>query len=490
MTAGSENSFDLGIKWRFPEARNFLFVFLSLFTVLILIYGNSFHVPFQFDDTPNIVENPNVQPESFTLQEFAKSFYGLDREHEKIKRPLSYLSLAVNYYLSGENVFAYHAVNFCIHLITSVFLFLLICNTLKLPLLKDRWQKSAYAVALLSVFFWAVHPIQLTAVTYIVQRMAAMAGMFYVMSMYFYLKARTTGRPAGRGVYFFLCAAAALAAFASKENAAMLPIVLFLYELFLISGISRENLKKALCFSVVPLLVFLLLAGFYVDFSSFLSGYENRPFSLAERMMTQPRIILLYLSLLVYPVSSRLMFIHDVPLSQSLIDPWTTGASIVFILAAFSAALYYSKKWPLIAFCVIFFFINHVIESSVIPLELVYEHRNYIPSMFFFVLVAIAMVWVLDYFSYRPSIQFLMAFGFCFLLAAQAHTTYDRNKVWQSEALLWSDNARKAPALSRVHTNLGRAYADLGLSDEAAERFERALELKTLMRKDDLATLL
>ncbi|MFW6335087.1 MAG: hypothetical protein ACOC0W_07425, partial [Desulfosalsimonas sp.] len=136
--ASSENSFDLGIKWQFPEARNCLFVFLSLFTVLILIYGNSFHVPFQFDDTPNIVENPNVQPESFTLQEFAKSFYGLDREHEKIKRPLSYLSLAVNYYFSGENVFAYHAVNFCIHLITSVFLFLLICNTLKLPLLKDR----------------------------------------------------------------------------------------------------------------------------------------------------------------------------------------------------------------------------------------------------------------------------------------------------------------------------------------------------------------
>ncbi|MFW6271551.1 MAG: tetratricopeptide repeat protein, partial [Desulfosalsimonas sp.] len=278
--------------------------------------------------------------------------------------------------------------------------------------------------------------------------------------------------------------------FASKENAAMLPIVLFLYEIFLISGISRENLKKALCFSVVPVLVFVLLAVFYVDLSSFLSGYENRPFTLAERIMTQPRIIMLYLSLLLYPVSSRLMLIHDMPLSQSLIDPWTTGASIVFILAALSAALYYSKKWPLIAFCVIFFFINHVIESSIIPLELVYEHRNYIPSMFFFVLIAITMVRVLDYFSYRSSIQFLMAFGFCFLLAAQAHTVYERNEIWQNEILLWSDNVQKAPGLSRVHTNLGKAYSDAGFSGEAVKHFRKALNANRVMRNRGRAVLL
>ncbi|MCF8026523.1 MAG: hypothetical protein K9K82_13685 [Desulfobacteraceae bacterium] len=486
----SKAGFDLGIRWQFPDAKRYAFVFFALCIALILIYGNSFNNAFQFDDTPNILENPNVQPESLSWDELQKSFYGINQGHGKIKRPLSYLTLAVNYYFSGENVFSYHVVNFAIHLITSVFFFLLVYNILQLPLLKQRYAKSAYAIALLAVFFWATHPIQLTAVTYIVQRMAALAGMFYVMAMYFYLKARTNARRLRQIIFFSLCVMAALLAFASKENAAMLPVVLFLFDLVLIQGVSRENLKSAARFAVVPVLIFVLVAIFYVDFSSFLSGYESRPFTLFQRLMTEPRVLMLYVSLLVYPVSSRLMLIHDIPLSQSLLDPWTTAASILLILAAAGAALYYSKKWPLLAFCVIFFFINHVIESSIIPLELVYEHRNYIPSMFFFVAVAIVMVSVLDYFSYRPAIQLFMAFGFCFLLAAQAHTTYERNKIWQHEILLWSDNASKAPDLSRVHTNLGKAYSDAGFSGEAVKHFRKALNANRVMREKGRAVLL
>lgn len=485
----SEHSFDLGITWRLPGARRYAFVFLSLFFTLLLIYSNSFHSPFHFDDTPNILANSNVQPESLTWEELRDSFYGTHLDQERIKRPLSYLSLALNYYFNGEDVFWYHGINFAIHLITAVFLFLLVYHTLHLPLLRPRFEKSAYAISLLAVFFWATHPIQLTAVTYIVQRMAALAGMFYVMAMYFYLKARTSKRRAKQVAFFSFCGVCALAAFASKENAAMLPVALFVFDLFLIRGISRESIKKAAPFAVLPVLVFVLLAVFYVDFSSFLSGYESRPFTLAQRLMTEPRVLMLYISLLFYPVSSRLMLIHDMPLSHSLLDPWTTIASILVIAAAVGAALWYSRKWPLIAFCVIFFFINHGIESTIIPLELVFEHRNYIPSMFFFVLAAVAMVRVLDYFSYRPSIQFLMAFGFCFLLAAQAHTTYERNEVWQNEILLWSDNAQKAPGLSRVHTNLAKAYVDAGIHSEALKHFHKALEQNRVMHVRNRAVL-
>jgi len=486
----SKNAFDLGIKWQFPDARRYTFVFLSLFFVLLLIYSNSFDSSFHFDDTPNILSNPNVQPDSLSWEELKKSFYGRHLDQEEIKRPFSYMTLAINYYFSGNNVFSYHVVNFVIHFISAAFLFLLLYNTLKLPLLKRRYEKSAYAIALLAVFFWATHPIQLTAVTYIVQRMAGMAGMFYVMAMYFYLKARTNPRWGRQIVFYGLCGLAALFAFASKENAAMLPVVLFVFDLLLIQGLSRENLKRAGWLAAAAGLVFVVLAFFYVDAGSLFSGYDNRPFTLAERLMTQPRIVMLYISLLFYPVSSRLMFIHDMPLSHSLIDPWTTAASLLAILLLLAAALYYARKWPLIAFCVIFFFINHFIESSIIPLELVYEHRNYIPSMLFFVLAAVVMVRVLDYFSYKSGLQFLMAFGFCFLLAAQAHTTYDRNKIWKNEILLWTSNTSKAPKTSRVHTNLGNAYADLGINSKAVKQFKKALELKNIKRKENLAKLL
>ena len=112
--------------------------------------------------------------------------YGID--HDRILRPLSYLSFALNYKLGGMDVFGFHVVNFIIHYFSAVFLFLFIYNTLKLPRLKDQYENIAYPVALLATFFWALNPVWVTSVTYIVQRMASMAGLFYIMSMYFYLK--------------------------------------------------------------------------------------------------------------------------------------------------------------------------------------------------------------------------------------------------------------------------------------------------------------
>ena len=101
------------------------------------------------------------------------------------------LLLPLNYYFDGLNVFWYHVVNFFIHYVTSVFLFLFIYNTLKLPILEGRYERNAYSIALLSTLFWAINPVEVMAVTYIVQRMASMTAMFYIMAMYFYLKGRT-----------------------------------------------------------------------------------------------------------------------------------------------------------------------------------------------------------------------------------------------------------------------------------------------------------
>ena len=208
-----DNGFDLNIRWRFPNGRRYAFTFAVLFISLIIIYGNTFHGSWHFDDYVNIVENRNIELKSLSLNEMQKSFYGVDFSHEKIGRPLSYLSFALNYYISGTNVFGYHVVNFAIHYLSAVFLFLLIYNTLRLPLLNERYGNIAYAVALLSAFLWATHPIQVTAVTYIVQRMASMAALFYIMAMYLYLKARTAHGNKQRAIFFALCCAMAIFSF-------------------------------------------------------------------------------------------------------------------------------------------------------------------------------------------------------------------------------------------------------------------------------------
>jgi tetratricopeptide (TPR) repeat protein len=469
-----DDGFDLHADRLFPEWRRYAFAGIVLFLFLVIIYANSVHGAWQFDDTPNIVENRNIFLKTLDWPDLKKTFHAPEG---KISRPLSYLSFALNYYVGGLDIVGYHIVNLIIHYLASVFLFLFLYNTLKLPTVRERYGPSAYGIALLATVFWASSPVQTTAVTYIVQRMASMAGLFYITALYLYLKGRTADRPWERGLFWVLCALSALLSFAAKENAAILPVSIWLYDLILIQGVTRESIKKNVKVLIPVLLAVLAIGLLYTDLSTLLDGYRNRPFTLTERLLTEPRVIVWYITLLLYPISSRLTLIHDIALSQSLLTPWDTLPAIALIIACITLAAYIVRKRPLISFSILFFFVNHFIEGSFIPLELIYEHRNYIPSMFFFVPVGICLAWALDYFSYRKAIQFTAAGVIAVLLWAQGHTVVIRNAIFQSPLLLWSDNVEKTPTLSRPYNNLGAAYWDLGRYEEAYEAYSMALEI-------------
>ena len=183
-----------------------------------------------------------------------------------------------------------------------------------------------------------------------------------------------------------LCVLSALLSFGSKENAAMLPVSLFLYDLFLIQGVTRETLKKNIIIFIIPLLLLITLGSVYLNYSRMIFvNYSQWTFTLQERLLTEPRVILYYISLLLYPVSSRLTIDHDIDISRSLFDPFSTLIAILVIISLIGYALYTSGKRPLIAYCIIFFFLNHLIEGSFIVLDLIFEHRNYLPSMLLFV---------------------------------------------------------------------------------------------------------
>ncbi|HOF74688.1 MAG TPA: hypothetical protein PK750_11785, partial [Syntrophales bacterium] len=441
------------------------FAVVSLLAVLLIIYGNSFFGEWHFDDYHNIVDNRNVHLQTLSWDDIHRSFYGtaVEPRGRHLTRPLSYLSFGLNYFLGGTDVFGYHVVNFFIHFGSAVFLFLFVFRTLKLPLLHGRYGDRAYDISLLAAFLWAINPLQVNAVTIIVQRMAAMAGLGYVMALYFFVRARTAETGSARWGLACCCAASSFLAFGSKENAAMLPVAILLYDIVLIQGATRECLLRVAKFSWIPL---ALTASLAVLFSDFLSGvfqaYEVRPFTLVERLLTEPRVLLFYFTLLLYPIPSRLTLLHDIEISRSLIDPWTTLATILGIILILGFAVAKARRFPLLSFAILFFFMNHLIEGTVIPLELIYEHRNYIPSMFFFVPIAVVMVRTLDYFSYRRGIQYFMAGGFALLLAFQGHTTFERNDIVRSDLHLWLDNVQKAPNLSRPRINLARHYYEAG----------------------------
>jgi tetratricopeptide (TPR) repeat protein len=305
--------------------------------------------------------------------------------------------------------------------------------------------------------------------------MASLAGLGYVMSLYFYVRARTATTGRGAIALYLLSGTCALAAFGTKENTAVLPIALLLYDLFFIQGISADTTKKTLKWAVLPFAILLALGLLYIDFSMERAVYESgvRPFSPMERLLTQGRVLFLYVSLLLYPIPSRLAFLHDIEISHGIFDPWTTFAAIIAIMVCILFAALKARKYPLLSFAILFFILNHLVEGTLIPLELIFEHRNYIPSMFFFVPIAFGMVRCLDYFSYSRGFQVFMAGGLALLLAFQGHTTFERNDVVRSDVHLWLDNVRKAPGLSRPHINLARHYYEAGMYEEAC------LELKT-----------
>ncbi|MDP2645985.1 MAG: tetratricopeptide repeat protein [Desulfobacterales bacterium] len=470
------NSFQLSEKWQVRHGQKYAFVFVALFVLLGIIYANSFQGQWQYDDFPNIVQNKNVRLKSLSWEDMANSIH---LSPGRISRPLAYLSFAVNHYFGGLDVFGYHLVNLAIHYIAAIFLFLFIYNTLKLPLIKDRYRGSAYAVSLLAVFFWASSPLHVNAVTYIVQRMTSMSGMAYIMAMYFYVKGRTDSSPMKKKVMFTLCAGSAAMSFASKEIAAMLPVSLFLYDLLLLKGWRGETLRQntKILSALFVLLLLFLGAYIYLGANDKSFNYSGWPFSLTERLLTEPRVFLFYISLLLYPVSSRLTMDHDMDISRSLTAPFSTLAAILILLFIIVVSLSLVRKRPLISFCVLFFFLNHLIEGSFLPLDLIFEHRNYVPSMLIFVPLAILLLHVLDYFSYNKKIQMTFVSVIVFMMAAQGHTVAMRNQVFGYQELLWMDNIAKTPRLSRPHAALASAYFNEGDYPKALKEIKEALAL-------------
>ena len=456
------------VNWRY------IFAVLSLLSILFLSYSNSFNCSWHFDDYDNITNNASIQISQFSWENIKNISFGI-MGNNRISRPVSYLSFALNYYWGGMDVFGYHIFNFLVHYLSAIFLFLLIINTLKLPLLKEKYAKHSYSIALLATLFWAINPVQVTAVTYVVQRMASMVALFYIMSMYFYLKFRTSNQTAKSIIFIILCVISMVLAIGTKENAAMLPASIFLYDLFFIQGLTKENIKRNIKFIVIPLIILFIAALLFYDFSGFSKEYDLRPFTMKERLLTEPRVILFYISLLFYPVTSRLTIIHDIQISKSLFDPWTTAAAIAIIILVVVISLFKAKKYPLITFCILFFFLNHVIEGSVFSLELIFEHRNYLPSMFLFVPFAVLMIHGLEYFYQKKIVFYSLTAAIVSIMIILSITVYIQNNIMRDEISLWSDNVEKSPRLHHPRQCLAVALFLSGRLPEALKELQQAL---------------
>jgi protein O-mannosyl-transferase len=436
---------------------------LFLCLLVAFAYGNSFHASWHFDDYDNITQNSRIRIHDLSLKSLWDAALPPSEFKGRFQRPVSRLSFALNWYFGKESVVGYHVVNSAIHLTTSFILYLTMLRLLRSPNVGSGYPRDGHpAIALPAAALWAVHPIQIQAVTYVVQRMTSLAAMFCVLAIYLFLVGRSQTSGFHRAFSYGGCLLAFVLAIGAKENAFMLPLSLFLVEIVFFRDGRDPSVKRSFAFAflIAGLLALLgSLAFSWADLSSHFKHYDLRPFTPFQRLLTQPRILLLYLSQILFPLPSRFSVVHDIDPSVSLLEPPTTALAGLGILILAFVSIKNIRKWPLLAFSILFFLLNHLPESSILPLELVFEHRNYLPSLFLFLPLAAAAFRVLA--RYRGSsraVPLLMVTALAALLVALGTSTHWRNRDWRTERSLWEDATSKAPLSARPYHNLAWAY--------------------------------
>jgi len=372
---------------------------------------------------------------------------------------------------------------------------------------------SPVIIAFSATLLWIVHPLHTQSVTYIVQRMTSMAALFYIFSLFLYVKGRIAlknNRAVFQGekrviaseatqsqglygssvmrllrafalamtpvipwIFFSVSILSGLCALGSKQIAATLPLFILLYEWYFFQDLRTDWIKKRTGIILGIIVLIGILAVLYIGTNPLdwlLSGYERRDFTLGQRVMTEFRVVILYISLLIFPYPSRLTLDYDFPLSYSLINPVTTLLSLFVIIALFILAIYTARKHRLISFSILWFLGNLVIESSVIPLELVYEHRTYLPSMFIGLIVVLPALRYIKYQWFNLILILITVSLFSFW-------TYERNEIWSDELTFLEDAVTKAPNKARVHNNLGTALFKLGNTDDAITHYSDAVRI-------------
>jgi tetratricopeptide (TPR) repeat protein len=402
------------------------------------------------------------------------------------------VTFAFNHYMGDNNPVIFHVTNIIIHTLCFLSVFYLIYQLMKSgdrtgP---DRVALSPFYYAIFAAGIWALHPVQTNAVTYVVQRMASIHALFYTLSISLYIKGRMKHREKGSwraGTPWYAgCSIGALCAFLSKENSAMLPFMLIMTEMwFFQPGLHWcfwNNLKKShwIRWVLAATAFFLLAFVFFLKFQELLASYGGRHFTMQERLLTQARVVVWYISILLWPAPSRLSIEHDVTLSTSLFHPPTTLLCILFLAILLWLTFHFRKRFPLITYGSLWFFLNLLIESTIVPLELIFEHRLYLPSAVFFLSLAIVATGGLRVTFPKVSehdFLTLVKCGFAVVMAALTLLTFLRNEAWENALTLYSDATAKSPHHPRSHANLAVALYRFGFYEEAIKEGEETIRL-------------
>ncbi|QNK03844.1 hypothetical protein H8F01_14820 [Dyella telluris] len=373
------------------------YVIFALATLLtIVIYWPGLSGGWLFDDYTNIVNNPGVQPARFDVASLIRA--ALSSPASDFKRPLASLSFVSNFAASGMNPWGWKITNLAIHLLNGVLVFMLARMLVQLA---TRYRdcaayQGANVTAACIAGAWMILPINLTAVLYIVQREESLANLFVLLGLIGYVAGRASMIKSTRSWKgFTLCCLSitlpTVVGALAKETAVMLPLYALCTEWVLFAPAMRSDQQhegRRFDWRIGALFVAALLVPMVIGLAWLLPGVLNpetwaaRDFTLGTRLLTETRVVTSYLVWTVFPTPQALSFYHDqYRVSTGVLTPWTTLASMLALLGLVVLAVRIRQRFPLVALGTLFFLACHLLAGTILPLELVYEHRNYFASL-------------------------------------------------------------------------------------------------------------
>lgn len=428
------------------------------------VYSNTLKSPFHFDDFSFILDNAAIRsPER--LGELFRYWPS---------RFIGFFSFAANYRIHQFDVSGYHLVNIALHVINSFLVFWFVSLTFSTPALKGKeTYRHRGIIGFFAAAIFLTHPVQTEALNYIFQRVTILAAFFYLASLCLFAKAMLSMGEGGRINKFYYSAslAAALAGMFAKENVVTLPLMILLYGLYFFKHGKASGWKYSLPFllllPVVPVTVVVAKPVIFADIERLL----NAPLlSSSHYFWTQLNVLITYLRLFLLPVGLNLDY--DYPIAQTF---WGMPALASFlILSIIISGILAFRRHRFMSFAIFWFFLALLPESSLVPLaDPIYEHRLYLPMVGLGIFAADAL-----YYLCRCKKAWIAAVILSAAVCTYSILTYQRNRVWKNEIVLWSDAVNKSPGKARPYNNRGLAYLDRREYDKAIADFSRSIEVK------------
>lgn len=449
------------------EATHFRLALYLTFAATFLLYGVGLPGPFLFDDNFNLAP---LTPWLAGEVGWREVVFG--NESGPFGRPVSMLSFLFSAWAGGSYPYQYKLGNLAIHLACGVLCFLL----LRRLMARDaKLERYALPMATVATMLWLLHPLHVSTVLYVIQRMAQLSTLFVLASLLAYLAGRRRLEAGARKpaiVWLFLVLPAlCLLGLLSKENAVVAPGLCLVIE---IAYFSRDAIARRVVglFYGLTLVLPACVTGLILLFRPhlLLAGYDLRDFSMLERLLSQSRALMSYVGLIVFPRGSELgLYTDGFAVSTGLLTPATTALSILALIVISVMAIALRRRAPSVFAGWFFFLVAHGVESSILPLELYYEHRNYLPSVGLLLMLAGLLGLLPDRALSDARLRAAAAVASLLIAVGLGAITYQQAVIWRSKDAIVEHAVVNQPRSVRAIQAKAISAINKGFYDVASE---------------------